>query len=1298
MGDFMKRSRIISLSAAILLGVFVFGGRAARADIAPTHTLSTGINAVGIADDGSSFWIFSDNNVTNGQFLKVRKSDLGVISSIPNPYDKTSTYPLDVLFDGTSIWVNYTNTQLIKINPTTATITNQFTTLGCGSGHMTHDGAGTLLILSGPNNFSPYICRVRTSDGTRLATLPLPSRPTEIEHIGSNYYISDAQGIKRVDPTTGAVLAQNTTLGAPKPATTIRSGRAGGLLTMALGDINLFRLDQTTLVLRSSTTSIWNMGTITGNLSDRILTFGRKSVDYQDLFMVGTMADPPDALNQAGNYQTLTGSHPGGESVVYPFDVIVQSGIGYVLEQDLFMRFDLNNYLAQPLPAPPPITISSLRVSNIGATSAQIDWDTDVVTGTNVVMNGLTPTPATTDGTGKKHTAFLTNLAPVTPYTFSAVSQQAGYTDGSAPISFTTIVPPPLTITVGPTWTQLSPTSVRIDWTTLQDSDSEVDYGVDQTYSLTPVTNTALTKSHQITLTSLTPGQLYNFRVKSHALNFTDAVSANQRFTTTLPTITISNARVSYVGAFSVNVSWQTSVSTSTNFTTLGFTTTQASAGFTHDLLVPLRGLESSKDYTITVSSGETGYATARTDVPFTTLAPFTVSSAPTGTQNVTQGSLATFTITVVQASDLSFASLALATNPALANSTQTFSPPDITPSQRSSTLTFTTEALSIGPIYSVPVTVTCDSCDPVYTATVMPSFKVGAVAPACELSLTPPSTNVMSGTTGTLQLQLTPLNGFASTMNLSNISLNPAYPASKLSWNSFIGGSASLQQGVSIDTSNVAPGSYQVKFRAKDPVGTVACDSQAVMVTVGPPDFTITAVPTTKTVSKNQFADYEFQVRPIGTFTGSVQVSILTPNAGKAWPLGTYSPTAGAFGNALGSMSVRVDTTTIPEGIYWAKVRAVSGSITHEIDPVELIVGPPGTCNDPDHTADQTCSATLQWCDLSVSPSVSNNCVTNGQKCPPFQCAAPQTCNTTTGTCVGDTTPPVISLPQCLTTMNSATITWTTDEPANSEVLWRKSTEPLPYLNVLSTDPLPTGATSHVVPIPQNGQLSPSTLYYVKVKSTNRLGYTAESAEIQCTTLATADTQAPVVQITFPASGSTIVSSTAVRADASDNNGVVRVEFNTTNPSSVTASINVDTISPYEVNWSVAGLPSGTYALTAKATDAAGNIGVSPQVNVVVNNDTRKPVISNFLPRRTAPSQYTVTWTTNEQATSWVYYCLEPASGGACTYTERAPVNGTAPSMSHRIVIDGLLLNRNYHLTPISCDSAGNCNNTKPF
>ena len=84
-------------------------------------------------------------------------------------------------------------------------------------------------------------------------------------------------------------------------------------------------------------------------------------------------------------------------------------------------------------------------------------------------------------------------------------------------------------------------------------------------------------------------------------------------------------------------------------------------------------------------------------------------------------------------------------------------------------------------------------------------------------------------------------------------------------------------------------------------------------MVTVGPPDsHDHRRFNQTHRIQK-PIADFVFQVRPIGTFSGSVQVSILPPNTGTAWPAGTYAPSSGSFNGAFGDLSAG-EHLTIPE------------------------------------------------------------------------------------------------------------------------------------------------------------------------------------------------------------------------------------------------------------------------------------------------------------------------------------------------------------------------------------------------
>jgi hypothetical protein len=94
------------------------------------------------------------------------------------------------------------------------------------------------------------------------------------------------------------------------------------------------------------------------------------------------------------------------------------------------------------------------------------------------------------------------------------------------------------------------------------------------------------------------------------------------------------------------------------------------------------------------------------------------------------------------------------------------------------------------------------------------------------------------------------------------------------------------------------------------------------------------------------------------------------------------------------------------------------------------------------------------------------------------------------------------------------------------------------------------------------------------------------------------ADTTAPVASLTAPAAGSTVTGTVAVSASASDNVAVSKVEFYVNGVLQAT-----DTASPYTFSWNTAALANGSYPLSIKAYDAAGNVGSSASVTVAVNN-----------------------------------------------------------------------------------------------
>ena len=88
-------------------------------------------------------------------------------------------------------------------------------------------------------------------------------------------------------------------------------------------------------------------------------------------------------------------------------------------------------------------------------------------------------------------------------------------------------------------------------------------------------------------------------------------------------------------------------------------------------------------------------------------------------------------------------------------------------------------------------------------------------------------------------------------------------------------------------------------------------------------------------------------------------------------------------------------------------------------------------------------------------------------------------------------------------------------------------------------------------------------------------------------------DTVLPTVSITAPARVSGI---TAVSVSASDNVGVATVEFYVNNVLQGTL-----TSAPYNFNWDISLLSKGSYTLSAKAYDAAKNVGQSANVVVTV-------------------------------------------------------------------------------------------------
>ena len=96
----------------------------------------------------------------------------------------------------------------------------------------------------------------------------------------------------------------------------------------------------------------------------------------------------------------------------------------------------------------------------------------------------------------------------------------------------------------------------------------------------------------------------------------------------------------------------------------------------------------------------------------------------------------------------------------------------------------------------------------------------------------------------------------------------------------------------------------------------------------------------------------------------------------------------------------------------------------------------------------------------------------------------------------------------------------------------------------------------------------------------------------------AASDTTAPVTALSAPADGATVAGVTTISATASDDTGVTLLEFLV--DGAVVAS---DATAPYSAVWDSASVADGWHTLVARAHDAAGNVGVSTPVSVLVRN-----------------------------------------------------------------------------------------------
>jgi hypothetical protein len=194
----------------------------------------------------------------------------------------------------------------------------------------------------------------------------------------------------------------------------------------------------------------------------------------------------------------------------------------------------------------------------------------------------------------------------------------------------------------------------------------------------------------------------------------------------------------------------------------------------------------------------------------------------------------------------------------------------------------------------------------------------------------------------------------------------------------------------------------------------------------------------------------------------------------------------------------------------------------------------------------------------------------------------------------VPDVTPPVLSaISVSGLTAATATIVWTTNEASDTQVSYGPTSA---YGN--ASPLVGTPLTQHVVVLTA---LTPNTLYHYQVRSRDSAGNLARSGDFTFTTTPI-DLTPPLIDLTAPAANATVTRLVTVTANASDNVGVVRVQFKL---DGVNLGLE-DALAPFSLQWDTTTTSSGPHTLTAVAFDAAGNQTTSAPIAVTVANNSQ--------------------------------------------------------------------------------------------
>ena len=211
-------------------------------------------------------------------------------------------------------------------------------------------------------------------------------------------------------------------------------------------------------------------------------------------------------------------------------------------------------------------------------------------------------------------------------------------------------------------------------------------------------------------------------------------------------------------------------------------------------------------------------------------------------------------------------------------------------------------------------------------------TMTVGSPTPDYSISATPSSQTVTQGTWSSYTTTIGALNGFTGTVNLS-VSGLPTGATASFSPAS-VAGSGNSTLTVTTATTTLA-GTYTLTITGTS--GTLSHSTTATLVVQGPPDFSISASPSSQTVTQGNGTTYTTSISALNGFTGTVNLSVSGLPTGAT---ASFNPTS-VTGSGNSTLTVTTATTT-PAGTCTLTITGTSGTLSHSTTATLVVQGPP--------------------------------------------------------------------------------------------------------------------------------------------------------------------------------------------------------------------------------------------------------------------------------------------------------------------------------------------------------------------